>query len=220
MSTPIQNLRPGPQDRMLIVGQTGTGKTTLAREILRPYLRVLIIDPKCTYDPKDKRYKMVRGYSQLRYNGHHSHLHYRPLPSRQSVADYDAVYRWAYDNAPLMVYTDETYRTQRGNYSPEWQQAIVTCGRELGIGCVFATQRPRGIDVRIYSEAEHQICFYLKNLDDRKRMSEEMGKIVMIDPIQAALIQTGQEMPYAFWRWDARTRKTRLSQLNLHEEHK
>lgn len=216
----ISSLRPKATERMLVVGATGTGKTTLCRELLRAYPRVLVIDPKCTYDPEDTRYRMVRNLLSLRVNGRRSHLHYRPSPDSQTVSHYDAVYRWAYQQGNLMVYTDETYLTMHHNQSPDWQRACVTCGRELGIGMIFCTQRPSGVDLRIYTESEHKVCFYLAHDDDRKRMAQEMGKGVMIDPVLAAEAHTGQEMPHAFWRWDSRTRVTRLTMLDLSKQPK
>lgn len=201
---------------MLLVGATGTGKTTLAREILRGYPAVLVIDPKCTYDPQDDRYRMVRNPRSLKWWGRGKFLHYRPDPLHQSVSAYDDVYRWAYTRGEILVYTDETYLTMHHTTSPDWQRAVVTCGRELGVGAIFATQRPSGIDMRVLTESEHKVCFYLAHIDDRKRMAQEMGAVVLQDPVAAAR-GTGQEMPHAFWRWDSRGRQTRLAQLNLKE---
>ena len=206
---------------MLIVGATGTGKTTLARKLLQsfnvegePPTPILIIDPKCTYDPEDKRYKLVRSPSGLAWVGNHPFIHYRPNERSQNTPAYDEVYRWAYKRKNILVYTDETYMTMHGTRSPDWQRACVTCGRELGIGMVFATQRPSGIDLRVYTEAEHKVCFYLAHDDDRKRMAQEMGKVVMTDPVLVAE-QDGNEHPHAFWRWNSRERITRLSELNI-----
>lgn len=212
----IQELIPKPQERMMVVGATGTGKTTFSREILKvigssnPKQCILVIDPKCTYDTQDKSYKMVRSPSEINWwNGRKRRLHYRPSPLHQSVSDYDEVYRWAYNRGDILVYTDETYLTMHHNISPDWQRAIVTCGRELGVGAIFATQRPSGVDLRIYTESEHKVSFYLAHRDDRKRMSQEMGEKVMNDPIAVS------GMEFAFWYWNSKARKTSLAKLEL-----
>lgn len=212
----IKDLIPKPQERMLVVGATGTGKTTLSKCLLtaigraNPKQAILVIDPKCTYDPEDREYKMVRSPSALNWwIRRHRRIHYRPHPMAQTVSDYDEVYRWAYNRHDILVYTDETYLTMHHTTSPDWQRAIVTCGRELGVGAIFATQRPSGIDLRVYTESEHKVCFYLAHRDDRRRMSQEMGEEVMTDPIVAS----GRE--HAFWYWNSKVRKTGLAELNL-----
>jgi energy-coupling factor transporter ATP-binding protein EcfA2 len=212
----IQDLLPKSTERMLIVGATGTGKTTLAKELLRSIARqnpkqaILIIDPKCTYDTGGQGYTMIRSPASLNWwNGRKLRLHYRPSPLNQTVSDYDEIYKWAYSRHDILVYTDETYLTMHHTVSPDWQRAVVTCGRELGVGAIFATQRPSGIDLRIYTESERKVCFYLAHNDDRRRMAQEMGAFVMTDPVLAS----GHE--HAFWYWDSRSRKTGLAELNL-----
>lgn len=209
----LKELMPKHDQRMLVVGATGTGKTTFSRELLKTVPKeqaILVIDPKCTYDPQEDGYTMVRTPSGLNWwNGRKKRLHYRPHPLNQTVSDYDEVYRWAYNRGDIMVYTDETYLTMHHTMSPDWQRAVITCGRELGVGAIFATQRPSGIDLRVYTESEHKVCFYLANHNDRKRMSEEMGQIVMNDPIAASGLE------HAFWYWNSKQRQTRLAMLKL-----
>jgi energy-coupling factor transporter ATP-binding protein EcfA2 len=216
----LKDICPKMTERMLLVGATGTGKTTLARKLIQSIIAdnkkhpVIIIDPKCTYDPEDDRFKLIHSPLSLKWSGRNQFIHYRPSPECQDVKSYDAVYKWIFARKEILVYTDETYMTMRGQRSPQWQTACVTCGRELGIGMLFATQRPSGIDLRIYTESEHKVCFYLAHDEDRKRMAQEMGKTVMIDPVEVAE-RDGQPHPHAFWRWDSRGRHTRLAELNL-----
>lgn len=153
---------------------------------------------------------MVRTPAALNWwNGRHRLLHYRPHPLHQTVSDYDAIYKWAYRRHNILVYTDETYLTMHHTTSPDWQRAIVTCGRELGVGAIFATQRPSGIDLRVYTESEHKVCFYLAHQDDRRRMAQEMGPVVMTDPVEVS----GRR--HAFWHWNSNSRKTGIAELHL-----
>lgn len=168
-------LCPPPDQRMMIVGASGTGKTTLAREILRQYPRVLVVDPKCTYGGKEGEpgYTFVRTPMQLRMlNKGHTHIQFRPGEHHQTLSAYNAVYEWAYrmgqNGIGYMVYTDETYLVMAGTLSPKWLTNCMTCGRELGVGMICASQRPVGVDRRIFTEAETFAAFRLMHEDDFK----------------------------------------------------
>lgn len=195
---PLNNLkavRPKYDQRMILVGATGTGKTTLERELLRPLPEVIVIDSKCTYGGKagEPGYELVHNPRQLkRLRASVTHIQYRPDENHQSVADYDAVYQWIYRRGEIMVGTDEAFLVHHGSYAPDWLRACVTCGRELGIGMITCTQRPRGIDLRLMTEAEIFVAFDLRHRDDRKRMAEMAGDEFMIRPPK-----------HAFWVWKA-----------------
>lgn len=203
----LKNLRPRGEQRATVVGATGTGKTTLSRQLLYGYPAVIVIDSKCTYGGKEGEpgYKMVRNPSQLRGIGARDrYIQYRPDERHQTVDDYDEVYKWCYRRHEIMVYTDEAFLVHHGSYAPDWMRACVTCGRELGIGMITGTQRPRGIDLRLLTEAEVFFAFELRHRDDRKRMAEMMGEDLMTIPPK-----------YAAWYWRAGGGSPRLVKLKL-----
>jgi hypothetical protein len=82
------------------------------------------------------------------------------------------VYEWAYRQGQAgigrMVYTDEVYLVMQGTQSPKWLTACITCGRELGVGMINGSQRPVGVDRRIYTESETFVAFRLRHEDDEK----------------------------------------------------
>lgn len=166
----IRDLAPAIDERMLIVGRTGSGKTTLARAILHAgnYPAILVIDSKCTYGGREgvPGYTLVRSPRALRAT-RARYVQYRPGPAYQSVDAYEEVYGYAYDRQEVMVYTDEVYLTMTGRRSPDMQRACITCGRELGVGMILSTQRPRGIDPRVRSEADRRAQFRLSEEEDR-----------------------------------------------------
>jgi hypothetical protein len=196
MPLTLQQLRPKLNERGMLVGATGTGKTTLARQLLANWGgAILVIDSKCTYGGKrgEPGYKMVSSPGGLRWiSGRTKLIQYRPDEENGGVDDYNAVYKWAYRRADILVYTDEAFLVHHGAYAPDWLRNCVTCGRELGIGMITGTQRPRGIDLRIMTEAEVFYSFALRHRDDRKRMAEMMGDEVMEEPGH-----------HAFWFWRA-----------------
>lgn len=195
MSLTLKNLMPSRTERMLIVGTTGCGKTTLADHLLEAakYETILVIDPKCMFGGKKGKegYEMVRSPAQLRRMRKGDHrIQFRPDEKHSTVWDYDEVYRWAYRRRDVMVYTDETFAVMNRSYSPDGLRACITQGRELGVGMIFATQRPKGIDLRILTESEVFAMFALRHKDDRKRVAEFMGEEVM-SPLPK----------FAFWFW-------------------
>lgn len=195
MALTLQQLRPAANERAILVGATGTGKTTLGRQLLQAYDTILVIDSKCTFGGKrgEPGYRMVSNPTGLRWCGKRTKLiQYRPDEESNSVADYDAVYKWAYRRNEIMVYTDEAFLVHHGAYAPDYLRNCCTCGRELGIGMITGTQRPKGIDLRIMTEAEVFYSFALRHRDDRKRMAEMMGEEVMEEPAE-----------HAFWYWRA-----------------
>ncbi len=194
---------------MLIVGTTGCGKTTLADHLLDAsrYETILVIDPKCMYGGKQGKegYHLIRRPSDLRrMRRTDCRIQFRPDEKHQSVWDYDEVYWWAYRRHNVMVYTDETFAVMNRSYAPNGLRACVTQGRELGVGMIFATQRPSGIDLRILTEAEVLAMFSLRYIKDRKRMAEWMGEEVMT-PLPR----------YAFWFWRVGREFSIPARLNL-----
>ena len=202
---------PPHDQRMMIVGASGTGKTTLAREILRNYGRVLVIDPKCTYGDKkgEPGFTLVRSPRQLRsLNQGHTHIQFRPGEDHQTLVAYNEVYEWAYRQGQrgvgYMVYTDEVYLVMAGSSSPKWLTNCITCGRELGVGMINGSQRPIGVDRRIFTESETFVAFRLMHEDDAKLALKRLRAF-------------GEPEGHAFWIRHTSWTHPRYLELNLQQ---
>lgn len=176
----LENVCPPHDQRMMVVGASGTGKTTLCRAITsaQMYDHVLVIDPKCTYGGAkgEEGYTLVRSPRALRgLNKGHTHIQFRPGEDHQNVPSYNEVYEWAYRKGNILVYTDEVYLVMDRSISPKWLTNCITCGRELGVGMINGSQRPVGVDRRIYTESETIVAFRLRHEDDQKLISKVMG---------------------------------------------
>lgn len=188
----IQEIIPQETERGLIIGPTGSGKTVLARRLIQPFRYCVVIDPKSTMGEGKRNgeplpgFKMCRTPEELGAAGKkHDKLQYRPSPEHRDWLEYDRVYQWIYDRGETMVYTDELFDTHNRNIAPPYLRACITSGRELGISMLSATQRPRGIDRRLLTEAEHFYVFQLRDEDDQRFLRSRMGKTRL--------------RPFAFW---------------------
>lgn len=171
---PFDTLLPALTDRAALVGQTGTGKTTLARFLCsqRPY--VVVLDPKGLIHWPG--YEVHTSLSQL-VKSQAARLTYRPLYHElQSEETIDAFFEWVYRRQNTLLYIDEVYAIAKGDQYPWHYGACLTRGRELNIAVYTATQRPARVPQIVFSESEHVYCFKLKLPRDRERV-EEMAAI-------------------------------------------
>lgn len=199
-------IRIKPTERAVIVGKTGSGKTTLATALVNTYHHVFAWDIKGELDllgahevkdPQELESKKVRDWDRIVY---------RPEPEFDTEDWNEAVLAWVYDRKNTTLYIDEIYALMRRSQAPEWYRAILTRGRSRRIRTISCTQRPAWIPLAVLSEAEHYVCFELNLLEDRKRMAALMGEEVMQEPEE-----------YSFWYSNSK-QKPKLYRLNLKKE--
>jgi energy-coupling factor transporter ATP-binding protein EcfA2 len=166
-------------ERILIVGKTGSGKTYLAKYLTRQANRLVVLDAKATLtdwnlDPWDSvsRGKLLS----------HEPIRIRVLPPYDGdITEYwEAVLSDCYKAGNVVIYIDELYSICPPNQKPMnvlW--SMYTRGRELGIGVWSSSQRPAWIPLFALSEAEHFFNFRLQLDEDRKRMAVFMGAEVL-----------------------------------------
>lgn len=202
-------------DRAILLGSTGTGKSTVAEwligDALRRYrdMRVLILDSK----PRFRAQWEVNGLSAApRYRrwAHGSTV----IPNSVALPVEDPARSlqdaWRFDNRvaiaqspngaedqdtlfelidaasaffdeaqadlPHLLYVDEVMDFFHMNGAPIGKRrTIVQCaraGRELGLGLVTATQRPRGIPAQLLQESNMMYLFWLRNVEDVARLDD------------------------------------------------
>lgn len=193
------NIEIKTNERVIIVGKTGSGKTTLARYITTATRRLLVIDSKGSLGKWDLEPFDDEALEKLRSGGA---VRARVLrPPEDDGSFYGHVFKAAYEAGNVVIYIDEMFAiVPPGSRAPEYMQACYTRGREFGIGVWSSTQRPASIPLIAISEAEHFFMFRLTLFEDRKRMSEFMSPAVL-RPIKDRhgfyyINATGEEVSY------------------------
>lgn len=168
-----------PQDRVLIFGATGSGKSYLANAIASRWDRVLVFDPKHEDDLPNAAicYGVDAAYRALP-----GRVVYRPTPIelRDLAARWDRLVEKIFKlGGRHGIKSHETYMlgSANGGFEP-FYAAAHTQGRALYIPIVDCTQRPLAMPRVCISEATHYFCFFLSDADDRKTASRYMGEPV------------------------------------------
>lgn len=200
-------------DRVFLVGASGSGKTTLAKGLLWRLPEVFILDPKHTFslpggpenDQAPWQSVIYRDIGALRDHGDPDESTpvaaiYRP-GLEEMEKGCDAFFQFVYERGDCYVYVDEVMRVTNGSrMAGRYYQTVLQLGRERGVGCWSATQRPSNIPIVTVTEAEHFFVFKLRAKDDRQRMFEYTG--------QPEMLQIPRD-PNGFWYYADRTGKIR-----------
>lgn len=162
-------------DRYFFCGMSGSGKSTVAMELLAPLPRVVCVDLKVS--------ETVGRYPWQQPGREAERDLERGRECRVRCTDLDTAIHYmeaAYKAGGCAVYIDEVYALipPPAKNVPDIVTAIWTRGRELGVGGWAATQRPSWVPIVLYSEANWNFCFRLRRPEDRKTMAGFMGEEV------------------------------------------
>ena len=162
----------GRDQRLAVVGKTGTGKTYLLRALAAPVTRLVVIDSKGTLGGED--------WNLAPWTPKTAFALAAGKPVRLRVlapmdGDYEPFFSAVYNAGDCVLVIDELFAvSDRGKFGP-WLQACYTRGRELKVGVWAAMQRPSWVPLMALSEADYYVCFRLQLEEDRRRMAAFMG---------------------------------------------
>jgi hypothetical protein len=197
-----------PVGRGLLLGQTRSGKTTLAEYLLIGKRNLVIIDPKhqfnppfeqsIVYDPDELPDAARRIYKiQKEHPNRLIAINYRPSIDALEDSDIDRVLRWIFNRENTLVYVDELTAIVKGPQSyPRGLRAIYTMGGSKNVGILAGTQRPSYLPRFVFSETDTFWQFYLGLQDDRETAAEWMNPPSEDGRRARALINSEK---YSFW---------------------
>lgn len=171
---------PGPTERTVIFGRTGSGKSVFAVWLLshasideRPWI---IIDHK-----QDKYLKSLPFVKKIKVGD---------IPKKPGVylanADYnnssmdEDVDDYLFDilrKGNIGIFSDEGSNLPQREPKYRGLKAVFAQGRSKRVPFIFATQRPAWINKSVLSEADHYICFDLATAGDIQRVNEFMPDV-------------------------------------------
>lgn len=157
-------------DRVFLVGTTGSGKTSLVKALLWNNRNVVVLDPKRTFT-WNKEHELTTDFDRVVTHDFEVPLVYRPsLDMLDDMAE--PFFNWAFDEGDLIVYVDEVQRVTTPHKIGRGYASCIQLGRERNVSVWSATQRPANIPQIIATESEHHFIFRLRHPNDRKKMGE------------------------------------------------
>jgi MoxR-like ATPase len=121
----IKEILPLPTNRAFIVGTTGSGKTTLAKEMLRWRRNVLILDSKGLIDwPGYERHSVLKTL----FKSKAKRIIYRPSLEESEFDRIELFFKWSYLRRNHTLYIDESNAVTTATYIPFYLKGIITGG--------------------------------------------------------------------------------------------
>lgn len=157
-------------DNAAFLGPRGSGKTEVAKVLLKTQRNAIIVDTKRTEDWTDVSPHILTGKEIFRTRG--GRFIYRVDGNfLTDDKEPERFFRWALACGGRVIYVDELLDI----IPVPGLKILATQGRAAGVGLWVATQRPTGIPLYTISETQHSFIWYLKLKPDKERVEESVS---------------------------------------------
>ena len=161
-------------EHIVFCGTTGSGKTFLAKEMLKRYEKIFLFDThnglgdvegiKIT-SPLNIE-KKLRSFDKIRYV---PDLKYRSKNWFNYVIKTLMTSKYGRGR---VIYIDEIFHLGFGQSFPDWLSKGISTARQKKISIWTCSQRPTNVPMSILTESRRVYIFYLSYMEDLKKLSK------------------------------------------------
>lgn len=173
MLNSLKQLQIPKGHRGAIVGQTGTGKSVLARNILPKTGNLIIVDPKGMFDYPDM--PVYTSISAIKFQKPKRFIfRYKPNDFG-NIQKLNEVYKYAYDRGNTFVYTDDVIGIMDKTRYPKYLAICYQMGRQKNVTMLSTFQRPAWLPLFLMTECDKFYLFRVTMKEDINRINQIVG---------------------------------------------
>jgi hypothetical protein len=157
-----------PRKVILVLGKTGTGKSTIIKKLIERSPRTVIIDPMWEYDAD----VIVRSLEEFReyFNRKGVTQNFRIAYRKKNMIDYDAIFRsvWSLGNVLLVCEEADLIISARNKYFDQ----LVGQGRHRNVHLICIARRAPEVNKDFRAQVTSFFSFYQSEPDDIEHLRE------------------------------------------------
>lgn len=155
--------------RVGAIGRTGTGKTYLMEQLLRPQPRVIVVDSKMRVKWPD--YYLTNDPTAALLEDKVIYRHEESVPTDFWENALDAMH----EKGGGIIYCDEMAEITSASYAPKGLKTIFRLGREIGVGCWWSAQEATAVN-NVAIRQSDVLCLFLNHgASDRDKLIQTTG---------------------------------------------